>query len=101
MKLKKGDTVAIIKGKDRGKTGKILRVLRYQNKVFVEGVNMKKRHMRPRKAGQKGEVITISHPFALANVMLVCNHCGKKTRVGYRISGIQKLRICKKCGGEL
>lgn len=101
MKLKKGDTVAIIKGKDKGKTAKVLRVLPHENKVFVEGVNMKKRHRRPRKAGQKGEIITIPHPLALANVMLVCNHCGKKTRVGYRVSGTQKARVCKKCGGEL
>lgn len=101
MKIKKGDTVAIIKGKDRGKTGKVLRVFGRENKVFVEGVNMKKRHTRPRKAGQKGEIITISHPLALANMMLVCNHCGKKTRVGYRVSGAQKMRICKKCEREL
>lgn len=101
MKLKKGDTVAIIKGKDKGKTAKILRVFGRENKVLVEGINMKKRHTRPRKAGQKGEIITISHPFALANVMLICKHCGKKTRVGYRVSETQKLRVCKKCGGEL
>lgn len=101
MKIKKGDTVVIIKGKDKKKTAKVLRVLSRQNKVFVEGINMKKRHRRPRKAGQKGEIITIPHPLALANVMLVCHHCGKKTRVGYRISGAQKARVCKKCGGEL
>lgn len=101
MKIKKGDTVAVIKGKDKGKKAKVLRVFGRENKVLVEGVNTKKRHQRPRKAGQKGEIITITHPLALANVMLVCNHCGKKTRVGYRVSGIQKARVCKKCGGEL
>lgn len=101
MKIRKGDTVTITKGKDKGKTAKVLRVLRRENSVFVEGVNMKKRHRRPRKAGQKGEIITIPHPLALANVMLVCNHCGKKTRVGWRVSGTQKVRICKKCEGEL
>lgn len=101
MKLKKGDTIGIIKGKDRGKTGKILRIFSGINKVLIEGINMKKRHMRPRKTGQKGEVIMIAHPLAIANVMLVCKHCGKKTRVGSRISGTQKVRICKKCGGEI
>lgn len=101
MKLKKGDTVAVTKGKDKGKRAKILRVLPREGKVLVEGVNMKKRHKKPRRAGQKGEIITISHPLALANVMLICKHCGKKTRVGYRVSGTQKMRVCKKCGGEL
>jgi len=101
MKLKKGDTVAIIKGKDKGKTGNVLRVFGKENRVFVEGVNLKKRHRRPRKAGQKGEIITIPHPLHLANVMLICKHCGKKTRVGYRVSGAQKFRLCKKCGGDL
>lgn len=101
MKIKKGDTVVVIKGKDKGKTAKVSRVLSRENKIFIEGVNMKKRHRRPRKAGQKGEIITIPHPLALANVMLVCNHCGKKTRVGYRVLEKQKVRVCKKCGGEL
>lgn len=101
MKIRKDDTVAITKGKDKGKTAKVLRVFGRENKVLLEGANMKKRHMRSRKAGQKGEIITISHPLALANVMLICKHCGKKTRVGHRVLGTQKVRVCKKCGGEL
>ena len=101
MKLKKGDTVAVIKGKDKGKTGKIASVFLRENRVLIEGVNLKKRHRRARRAGQKGEIVTIPHPLAVANVRMICKQCGKKTRIGYRLTNGQKLRICKKCGTEL
>lgn len=101
LKLKKGDTVAIIRGKDRGKTGKITRVYPLDGKVIVEGVNERIRHTRPRRTGQKGQRVTISHPMRVSNVQMVCPHCKKRTRVGYQIAEDSKTRICKKCKGEL
>lgn len=68
IKIKKGDTVKIRKGKDRGKTGKVVRVERADNKVVVEGLNIFKKHMRPKKAGEKGQIAQVSHPVSIANV---------------------------------
>ena len=101
LKLKKGDTVTVIRGKDRGKTGKISRVYPVDGKVIVEGVNEKTRHTRPRGMGKKGQRVTILHPVRVSNVQVVCPHCKKRTRVGYQIHEGAKTRICKKCKGEL
>lgn len=101
LKLKKGDTVAVIRGKDRGKSGKISRVYPLEGKVIVEGVNEKIRHTRPRGMGKKGQRVTILHPVRVSNVQVVCPHCKKRTRVGYQIDQGSKTRVCKKCKGEL
>lgn len=101
MKLRKSDQVKIISGNDKGKQGKILSVLRDENKIIVEGLNMKKRHMRPRKQGQKGEVILKSMPITASRAMLVCQKCGKAARIGYTFNDSKaKIRVCKKCGQE-
>ncbi|OGZ44157.1 MAG: 50S ribosomal protein L24 [Candidatus Ryanbacteria bacterium RIFCSPHIGHO2_02_FULL_45_17b] len=101
MKIKKGDNVKMIAGKDRGRTGKILRVLRVRERVVVDGVNMLKRHVRPRRQGQKGEVIQFASSVHVSNVELVCGSCGKATRAGYRLEGEKKIRVCKKCGSAI
>lgn len=101
MKVKKGDTVFVTSGKNKGKTGKIIRVFSVENRVTVEGVNMRVRHMKPRKAGQKGQRIEKPVPLAVANVKVVCPKCGKPARTGYRIQGSVKQRICKRCGAEV
>ncbi|MDO8600707.1 MAG: 50S ribosomal protein L24 [bacterium] len=101
MKIKKGDTVKIISGKDRGKTGKVLKVFLEDERMLVEGVNMRKKHERAKRQDKKGEVITRPAPISVANAMLVCPKCSKPARVGYQISGKQKARICKKCGAEI
>ena len=106
MKIKKGDQVLIISGKDRGKKGKVLDVFPKEQKIVVEGVSIKKKHVRPRKSGEKGQIIQIPASFQVSNAKLICSKCGKATRVGYKIieSKVEnqksKVRICKKCGRE-
>lgn len=97
MKVKKGDNVIVLAGKDNGKSGKIIKTIPKIEKVVVEGVNMRKRHLRPKKQGEKGQIVEISAPMHVSNVMLVCGKCGKPTRVGYSVSKDVKSRICKKC----
>ncbi len=101
MKIKKGDTVLIISGKDKGKKGKVLEVFPRQGKLTVEGANLVKKHRRPKNEKEKGQMIEISKPFNLSNVKLVCSKCGKATRVGYKIANKKKYRVCKKCGQEI
>ena len=98
MKIKKSDKVKIIAGKDRGKEGKILEVFPQGRKVVVESLNLAVKHMRPRRAGEKGQRIQFPVPFDDSNVMLICNKCNRMTRVGYKIlENGKKVRMCKKC----
>jgi large subunit ribosomal protein L24 len=99
IKIKKGDNVIMLTGKDRGKTGKILSVL--DGKVVVEGLNQIKRHQRARKQGQKGQIISKERAVDRSNVQIVCPKCGKATRVGHQMIEGNKIRICKKCQAEL
>lgn len=101
MKIIKGDTVLIISGKDKGKKGKVLGALPRENKILVEGVNLKKRHQKPKKSGEKGQVVTKPAPFDASNVKIICPKCGKAARIGYRILEKKKYRVCKKCGQEI
>jgi len=101
MKIRKGDTVLIISGKDRGKRGKVLEVLPKENRLLVEGVNLRKKHQRPKKSGEKGQIVTMPSFISISNVKLICSKCGKATRVGYKIEKEVKVRICKKCGQEI
>ncbi len=98
MKLKKGDQVLIISGKDRGKKGKILRALPKERRIVVEGVNLVKKHQRPRRRREKGEIVEMPVPIDVSNVKLICPKCKKAVRVGYKIIKDNKYRICKKCG---
>lgn len=100
MKIKKNDLVLIISGKDRGRKGKVLKVFPKENRILVEGINLRKKHQRPKKADEKGQIITLPAPIDISNVKLICSKCGKATRVGFKIEGDKKLRICKKCGQE-
>ena len=90
--------VKIMAGKDKGKTGKVAKVIPAEEKIIVEGMNIKKKHIKPRKQGQKGHIAQISAPFYASNAMIVCSSCGKTTRIGYKLEGENKTRICKKCG---
>ena len=101
MKVKKGDSVLIISGKDRGRTGKILKSLPSELKVLVDGINLKKKHVRPKKEGEKGQVVSLPAPMNVSNVKLVCPKCGKAARIGYKIEKDKKFRFCKKCGQEI
>jgi len=100
MRIRAGDNVVMLAGKDRGKTGKILRSLPGELKVMVEGLNLVKKHRRPKKEGQKGETISVSRPVEVSNVMLICRHCKKPARMGIRHEDKKIIRICKKCQGE-
>src|SRR3989344_530855 len=86
MKIKKGDNVLITSGKDRGRTAKILKSLVKERMVLVEGVNLKKKHVKPKKEGEKGQVVSKPVPMDVSNVKFVCPKCGKATRLGYKIT---------------
>lgn len=101
MKIKKGDNVQIITGKDKGKRGRVLQVNQQSGRILVEGANVFKKHQRPKKQGEKGETITVSRPLNASNAMLVCRSCSEPTRVGYRLDGDAKIRYCKKCKAVL
>lgn len=101
MKLLKGDLVTVEIGKDKGKTGKVIRVLTKEGKVTVEGLNQFKRHIKARVQGQKSEIVTITKPMNVSKVALICPSCKKKTRVGYVIEKSEKLRICRKCNKKI
>jgi large subunit ribosomal protein L24 len=98
MKIKKGDTVQIMAGKDRGKQGTVFAVLPESEKVLVKGANMMKRHMRARREGTQGERIEKEAPIHVSNVMLLCPHTGKPTRIGYKVEGGEKIRVSKRSG---
>ena len=101
MKLKKGDHVVVLKGKDRGKDGVIMRVLPKEGKVIVEGVNIAKKHQRPTRATMQGGIIDKDMPIHVSNVALICGTCGA-TRTGFRFDdGGKKVRICRKCQGDV
>lgn len=106
MKIKSGDKIKIIAGKDKNKTGKVLQIFPGKKLLSVEGRNLLIKHLRPRKQGEKGQKIEFPAPFSLSNVMLVCPKCGKATKVGYKViestlEGAKrkkrKVRVCKKC----
>ena len=97
MKIKKGDTVKIITGKDRTKAGVVLSVSPDFSKVTVQGLNLYRKRVRSKKQGQSGEVVSIPKPLQASNVMLVCSSCGKATRIGARFKEDLKVRYCKKC----
>lgn len=91
----------MIAGKDRGKKGKVLSTFPTNKKVVVEGLNLIKKHLRPKKQGQKGQIISKERAIDISNVQIICPKCGKTTRVGHRIEGSLKFRICKKCGSDM
>jgi large subunit ribosomal protein L24 len=104
QRIKKGDTVEVIAGKDLGDRGDVISVLPKANRVIVDGVNVLKRHRKARQAGKQqipAQIVEFNGPIHLSNVMLVCKSCNQKTRVGYRIrEDGSKTRYCKKCNAE-
>ncbi len=101
LKIKKGDKVEILAGKDRGKRGEVTAVFPREEKVTVKGINMITKHIKPRQAGQPGERITVEGPIHISNVALVCPHTDKPTRVGFVVKEESKVRISKKSGKEI
>jgi large subunit ribosomal protein L24 len=101
MKLHKGDTVKIMIGKDRGKTGKVLESFPEDGRVIVEGLNMIKKRSRPRRQGEVGQMVNLPRPLPASRVRLVCPNCKNAVRVGYRMDGPKKVRYCKKCEANI
>ncbi|MBI2597319.1 50S ribosomal protein L24 [Candidatus Daviesbacteria bacterium] len=100
MRIKKGDKVKILLGKDRGKEGKVEYVLAKKSRVFVGGINLYKRHVR-KMQGAEGGIIDIPKPLDISNIGLVCPNCNKVARVGFEIINKTKVRICRKCKKEI
>lgn len=101
MKIKKGDTVLIISGKNKGKKAKVLESIPRQNRIVVEGVNIVKKHRRSKREKEKGQIIEMPKPINTSNAKLVCPKCSQPSRVGYKLTEKGKYRICKKCGEEI
>ena len=101
MKLKKGDEVIVVKGKDKGKRGKIEKVFSKENKVLIPGVNLYKKHYKSRVQNKPSEIMEITKPFPVGNVALICPNCKKQSRIGYKMDNKEKIRICKKCNKKI
>ena len=100
--IRKGDTVLVISGDDAGKKGKVMKVMPKEGRILVEGINKCVKHIKPRKAGQHGGIITQESPIHSSKVMVVCDKCGKATRASRRIlEDGTKIRACKHCGEAL
>ena len=101
MRIRKGDNVQVLSGNDKGKTGEVLEVIQKDDKVVVKGVNVRKKHVKARKQGDESGIIPVECAIPASKVNVVCPKCGKVTKVGYRVDGDKKVRVCKKCGAEL
>lgn len=107
MKIHKNDHVLIIRGKEKGKTGRVLRGFPKELKILVEGVNIKKKHQRPRRSGEKGQIIEVPMPISVSKVKLICPECKKPIRVKYKIIKSEelkketKIRVCSNCNKEI
>lgn len=100
FKIRRDDTVEIVAGKDKGKRGSVVRILRDKDRVIVLGLNMVKKAMRRKSQQDRGGIVEIEAPIHISNVMIVCKKCGP-VRIGYKIDGDKKTRICRKCGEAL
>jgi len=101
MRIRMGDTVLIISGKDKGKSGKVIEVFPKNQRIMVEGINIVKKHVKPKRSGEKGQRVEVPRPFHISNAKLICPKCKKPTRLGARIIEKRKYRTCKKCGQEI
>ena len=101
MKIRKGDTVLIISGKERGRKGKVIEAFPKKRRIIIEGTNLRKKHVKPKKSGEKGQIVETPASINISNTKLICSKCGKAARIGYKIEGKKKYRICKKCGQEI
>ena len=101
MKIRNGDTVQVLSGNDKGKTGEVLEVIPNSQKIVVKGINIRKKHVKPRKQGEEGGIIPVECAIHSAKVNVVCPKCGKATRIGYEVEKDEKVRICKKCGAKI
>ena len=101
MKIKKGDTVQVLSGNDKGKKSEVLEVIPKTQKIIIKGVNVRKKHVKPRKQGEEGGIIPVECSIHSSKVALVCPKCGKATRIGYIVENGEKVRVCKKCNSKI
>ena len=101
MRIKKGDTVQVLSGNDKGKKGEVLEVMPKDSKVVVKGVNVRKKHIKPRKQGDEGGIISVECAINSSKVNVVCPKCNKPTKIGYEMDKDKKVRVCKKCGTKI
>lgn len=101
LKLKKGDLVKVVSGKEKGKQAKILKTIPKSRKVILEGLFLVKKIKRPKKAGEKSEIINLSMPVHVSKLMLLCSSCSNPVRVGYSLQNKEKIRVCKSCGNKV
>ena len=101
MKLKKVDNVKVLSGKDRGKTGTVLRAIPDTDKIVIESLNLFMKRSRPKKQGEKGQTVLVPRAMPSSKVMLICSSCKEATRVGFRVEGAKKVRYCKKCKANI
>ena len=101
MKIKKGDTVMVLSGNDKGKKGEVLEIIPSTEKVIVKGVNIRKKHVKARNANEQGGIVPMEFPIHSSKVNLVCPKCGKATKIGYSVEDGKKVRVCKKCGTKI
>ena len=101
MRIKKGDSVEILSGNDKGKKGEVLAVIPKTEKIIVKGVNVRKKHVKPRKQGEEGGIIQTECAIHSSKANVVCPKCNKATKVGYSVEKDEKVRVCKKCGAKI
>ncbi len=101
FKIRKDDTVEVIAGKDKGKRGTVVRILTKKDAVIVSGVNIVKKAMKKRSQQDQGGIVEVEAPLNISNVGIVCKKCGRPVRVGYKLNGDKKVRVCRKCGETL
>ena len=101
MNVKKNDTVIVLSGKDKGKKGKFLEAMPAAGKVVIEGINVATCHVKPKKQGDQGGIVSREIPMYASKVMLVCPKCGKPTRIAHKITDGKKVRDCKKSGADI
>ena len=101
MRIRKGDTVKVLSGNDKGKTGEVLEIIPKTNKIVVKGVNIRKKHVKARRQGEESGIISVECAIHSAKVNVVCPKCGKATKIGYSEEKGEKIRVCKKCGAKI
>ena len=100
-KLKKGDEVTVLWGKDRGRRGKIEKVFPKEGTVLIDGINQYKKHRKPQGENRPGEILTLSRPLDWAKVAVICPKCKQPTRIGYKFVNEKKVRVCRKCENDI
>lgn len=101
MKIKKNDNIIVIAGKDKGSKGKVIKAFPKEDKVVVEGINIKKRHQKAKRSNKKGQIIDVAMPIHVSNVMIFDTKSGKRSRIAYKEIGGKKVRIAKKSGAQI